>query len=64
MNSEQRNTAPEPPAAAPETDSLPHPLTFFVSAGERRAILAALRRRHRDRATALRLALNVNGASS
>jgi hypothetical protein len=42
-----------------ETDQLPHTLTFYLSPRERRDVLRALRRRHRDRATALCLALRI-----
>lgn len=40
-------------------DDVPASVTFFVSARDRRAILDALRRIHRDRAAALLKALNI-----
>lgn len=57
------NKAPQP-QPAPNPDSLPQPLTFFLTVGERRAVLAKLRRRHRDRTTALKKALRIESAAS
>ena len=47
------------PRAAPSVDSLPHPVTFFLSAGERKRVLRALKRLDRDRARALRVAVKL-----
>ena len=52
----------------PPPDSLPHPLTFFLTAAERRAVLRALRTRHKTRTTlarsrALCLALGITPAA-
>lgn len=52
----------------PPPDSLPHPLTFFLTAGERRAVLRALRKRHKTRTTlarsrALCIALGISPAT-
>jgi hypothetical protein len=50
MNS--RRTIPTP-QRAPCAETLPHPLTFFLTVAERRRVLAALRRVHADRRVAL-----------
>lgn len=47
--------APAPPAGA-----APSSVTFFVTAAQRRAILARLRKVHRDRAAALLAALGID----
>lgn len=52
----------------PPPDSLPHPLTFFLTAPERRAVLRALRRHHKtrttpDRSRALCIALGITPAA-
>lgn len=54
---------PRPPAPG---GSLPRALTFFLSAGERGAVLRALRRRsgHGRREEALLEALGIGGGSS
>lgn len=49
-----------PPAPAPLAAELPHPLTFFLRADQRRAVLAALRRRNPDRSAALLRALRID----
>lgn len=41
---------------------LPHALTFFLTSAQRAAALRALKRRDRDRATALLKALRIDGA--
>lgn len=52
-------TSPPHPVDPPDPDELPHALTFFLSRRERRDVLDALRRRHRDRARALLIALGL-----
>jgi len=52
-------TAPPPPAPPPEVGALPCPLTFFLTQGQRVAVLRALRTIHEDRATALLRALDI-----
>lgn len=52
-------TAPPPRAQRSATPDLPHPLTFFLTASQRAQVLRALRRIHPDRATALRIALDI-----
>ncbi len=47
------------PAPPPAEGALPHAITFFVSAEQRRLILAALRAFDKDRVRALCLALGV-----
>lgn len=47
------------PREGGDPDALPHALTFFLSAAERRAVLRALRRFERDRARALLRALGI-----
>ncbi|MCC6659560.1 MAG: hypothetical protein IT437_01610 [Phycisphaerales bacterium] len=49
------NTGPKKP---PDERTLPHPLTFFVTAAERAIVLRRLRRYGRDRRRAL---LNLVG---
>jgi hypothetical protein len=51
---------PPKPAPPPDPAALPHPLTFFLTSAQRRAVLRALRRRHRDRATALLETLRID----
>ncbi len=51
---------PPQPRPAPTPDSLPHALTFFLSAGDRERILKKLRRYAPDRSTALRAALGLS----
>ncbi|MCL4220142.1 MAG: hypothetical protein KJZ65_02110 [Phycisphaerales bacterium] len=48
-------------ACAPPTleDHLPHALTFFLTAGQRRAVLQTLRAHHARRAEALLRALGI-----
>jgi len=50
-----------PPTAR---DSLPYPLTFFLTALQRRRVLRALRRLHRQRSTALLMALRSQSTAS
>jgi len=50
---------PPAPAEAPERGVRPATVTFFVTAAERAAVLAALRRRGPDRSAALLAALGV-----
>jgi hypothetical protein len=52
------------PAKPPEDAEIPHPLTFFVTRAQRRAILAALRAIDVDRSRALRTALRVERATT
>jgi len=52
----RRSTAPAP---MPARDALPSPVTFFLTAGERRRALGALRRLDADRARALCKALRI-----
>jgi len=47
------------PKPAPDPDALPHPLTFFLSANQRRAVLRELKKRHADRTRALLGALGI-----
>lgn len=49
-----------PPRTPPADHEVPFPLTFFLSKGERRDVLAALRCVHRNRVVALCRALGVN----
>lgn len=42
---------------------LPHALTFFLTRAQRAAVLRALKRRDKDRATALLKALRIDGAT-
>jgi hypothetical protein len=51
------------PAPAPPIETLPHPLTFFLSEGERQAVLARLRRCERDRTRALLGVLGIQRTS-
>lgn len=53
-----RGVVPEPKASVPH-DALPHALTFYLTAGQRRAVLAVVRKYHRTRATGLLRALGV-----
>ncbi|GJM19552.1 MAG: hypothetical protein DHS20C14_17650 [Phycisphaeraceae bacterium] len=48
------------PAPAPEPASLPSAVTFFMNAGDRARVLAALRAIDRDRVRALMSALKLN----
>jgi len=48
------------PASAPEPSTLPSAVTFFLSAGQRRRVLAALRAIDHDRTRALLAALGVH----
>jgi hypothetical protein len=54
-----RGERPGPPATPPSEDTLPFPVTFFVTAGQRRAILRRLRRVDPNRTRALLRALRV-----
>jgi len=47
------------PADPPDADALPQPLTFFLTAAQRRAVLRRLRRRDADRAVALLRTLRI-----
>lgn len=49
---------PPEPAPPPEPDAMPQPVTFFLTAAQRRAVLSALRSVDDDRTTAL---LRVTG---
>lgn len=49
-----------PPSPAPDEQDLPHALTFFVTEGVRRRVLAALRELDADRVRALCLALDID----
>jgi hypothetical protein len=40
---------------------VPHALTFFLTSAQRAAVLRALKRRDKDRATALLKALRIDG---
>lgn len=55
----KKQANPPKPAPPPNPDDLPHPVTFFLKAGERRRVLRALRAIHTDRAAALLKALNI-----
>ncbi|MCA9293778.1 MAG: hypothetical protein KDA20_08190 [Phycisphaerales bacterium] len=59
MAKQQKKKGNPAPRSAPERGELPHPLTFFLSEGERRAVLARLRAVARDRAAALCVVLEV-----
>lgn len=48
------------PREGVDAAGLPHALTFFVSAEDRRAVLAKLRRIEKDRARALLRALKID----
>ena len=50
---------PTEPAPPPPLGALPHPLTFFLTADERTAVLGALRKRGAHRSRALCKALGV-----
>jgi hypothetical protein len=50
-----------PKPAEPPSD-VPHPLTFFVTRAQRRAILAALKAIHADRTRAILKALAIKPA--
>lgn len=54
-----KKTTPPAPASPPPIDGLPHPLTIFVDHRDRQRIITALRRLHRNRATALTIALGL-----
>ncbi len=47
------------PMPAPNPDTLPSAVTFFLTAGQRREVVRALRAIDRDRARALLLALGI-----
>lgn len=49
---------PQPRPSEPR-DELPHALTFYLTAGQRRAVLAALRPLKRSRAQSLLVALKI-----
>jgi hypothetical protein len=51
---------PPRPVRAPPPDALPSSVTFFVTAAQRRALLARLREIHHDRAAALFAALGID----
>ncbi len=51
--------APPPAACAPALGEMPTALTFFLTAAERQAVLAALGELHADRTRALLLALDL-----
>jgi len=55
----RKKPKPPKPAPPPNPDDLPHPVTFFLTAGERRRVLRALRTIHADRAAALLKALSI-----
>lgn len=52
-------SVPQPEPGCPH-DDLPHALTFYLSAGERKAVLQVLRRYKRSRGESLLLALGIN----
>ncbi len=54
-----RGDGPGAARAAPDAGELPHALTFFLSAAQRRAVLAGLKRIDGDRARALLRALKI-----
>ncbi len=54
---------PPKPLAPPSPESLPHPLTFFLTTRERAHVLRALRAIHPSRARALLLALEIKSES-
>lgn len=58
MSDENSGGVP-PPRPAPDADRLPHALTFFLTAGQRRRVVRALKRHGADRATALVRALGA-----
>lgn len=55
---EQTRAVPQPRPSGPH-DELPHALTFYLTAGQRRAVLAVLRRFKRSRAESLLAALKI-----
>lgn len=55
---------PPKPAAPPALDGMPQPLTFFVTSGQRRAVLARLASIDADRTTALLRQLNIEDAGA
>lgn len=60
-SSQRTGRSERPPTpAVPPPGSLTSSVTFFVSAAERSAILSRLRAIHRDRATALLIALQID----
>ncbi len=63
MQPDTNKPAPAPkPSPAPPAGGLLTSLTIFLSMDERRAVLASLRRRDRDRRRALLLALRIEPA--
>ena len=63
MQPDTNRLTPAPkPSPAPPVGDLPTSLTIFLSMDERRAVLASLRRRHRDRRRALLIALRIEPA--
>ncbi|MEZ6319175.1 MAG: hypothetical protein R3B49_10570 [Phycisphaerales bacterium] len=52
------------PKPAPDAATLPSAVTFFMNAGERRRVLAALRAIDDDRARALLIALGLKGSDT
>jgi len=55
--------APPKPAPPPDPDTLPHPVTFFLTRAERRRVLRALRAIHADRRRALLVAIKLGRRS-
>lgn len=57
------HSVPQPAPPPPQTQ-LPRPLTFFLNAKDRTAVLRALRAIDRDRACALLQALDITPSAS
>lgn len=54
-----KRTHPPPPTTPPSPGSLPAALTFFLTASQRREVLARLRVINQDRTSALLAALKI-----
>ncbi len=58
-NLESPNAQPNLPAPSIPTSELPFPLTFFLTAAQRAAVLRRLSSLHEDRVTALLISLEL-----
>ena len=55
-----RTSRPAQPKPAPDPETLPYALTFFLSRAERASVLARLKRHGSDRSGALMRALRID----